>query len=318
MKINEMYEDSSFDRIDKYLTSRLTNISRSQIMKAIEQGDICVQGEPVKKNYKLKNGDHIEGEIQLEAEMDIIAEDIPLDIIYEDAYLLVINKPSGMVVHPAPGHYHGTLVNALLYYTKNQLSSSNEDTFRPGIVHRIDKDTSGLLLVAKTNEVHNSLAEMIRLREVKRSYFALVYNHFEEEAGRIEAPIGRNPHDRKSMIVTHLHSKDAVTHFKVIERLSDDITFIQCILDTGRTHQIRAHMKYIEHPIVNDPIYSKDKATPFGQFLHAYSLQFEHPITKEPLAFSAPLPEEFEHRLKEEKFTKHDVLEELYETFRAN
>lgn len=280
-------------RIDKYLCDN-TEYTRSKIQKMIESGNILVNGNKTKDSYKLKENDNIEI-TELVEETDIVPENIPLDIYYEDDDLIVVNKPSGMVVHPAPGHYTGTLVNALLY--KFDLEG---DPIRPGIVHRLDKDTSGLMVVAKNEKVHDLLSNMIKDKKVKRHYLALVEGIINHETGTIDAPIGRDQYDRQKMAVTDINSKEAVTHFKVLERYKDK-TLIECILETGRTHQIRVHMKYINHPVVNDPIYNKKKADSFGQMLHSKSIEFIHPITNELLHFEVDAPKEFIKKLEEIK-----------------
>lgn len=282
-------------RIDKYLCDN-TEYTRSKIQKMIESGNILVNGIKVKDSYKLKENDNIEI-TELIEETDIVPENIPLDIYYEDDDLIVINKPSGMVVHPAPGNYTGTLVNALLYHTKN-LSTVNT-LVRPGIVHRIDADTSGLLLVAKNDKAHNILAEAIQKKEVTREYIALVEGIISEDTATIDAPIGRDTNNRKKMCVTSENSKDAITHLKVIERLNN-ATLIRCKLETGRTHQIRVHLNYIGHSIVNDPVYGKKKLIDgeFGQMLHAEKIGFVHPTTKEYMEFTSPVPDKFKEILE--------------------
>ena len=286
-------------RIDKYLIDKL-DYSRSKIQKMIKNGDILVNDKKVKNSYLLNIDDNIYINDDYNEEIDIVPENIPIDIVYEDDYLLVVNKPSGMVVHPAPGNYTGTLVNALMYHC-NHLSSVNGD-IRPGIVHRIDSDTSGLLLVAKNDEVHNALAKQISEKTVLRKYIALVSGIIQEDSGTIDAPIGRDKFDRKKMAVTSENSKNAITHFKVLERLNN-ATLIECRLETGRTHQIRVHMNYIKHPIINDPVYGTRKLIDikFGQMLHAKCIGFIHPITKQYLEFEVDVPEKFKEILKEFK-----------------
>ena len=285
-------------RIDKYLNDN-TEYTRSKIKKMIENGYILVNGKEVKVSYLLKENDKIDIKEYIE-DTDILPENIPLDIYYEDDDLIVVNKPSGMVVHPAPGNYTGTLVNALMYHTNN-LSTINTSV-RPGIVHRIDADTSGLLLVAKNDKAHNILAEAIQKKEVVREYIALVEGVIHEDTATIDAPIGRDIHDRKKMAVTSENSKDAVTHIRVLERY-DKATLITCKLETGRTHQIRVHLNYIGHPIVNDPVYGKKKLIDkdFGQMLHAEKIGFVHPTTKEYMEFTSPVPEEFNKILEKYK-----------------
>lgn len=279
-------------RIDKYLIEKL-EYSRSKIQRMIDSNDILVNGNEVKNSYKLHVGDNIFINDEYSEEVDIVAEDIELDIVYEDEYLLVVNKPSGMVVHPAAGNYSGTLVNALMFHCNDNLSSINGEV-RPGIVHRIDKDTSGLLLVAKNDKVHELLAEQISKKTVTRKYLALVTGVINEDTATIDAPIGRDSNNRKKMAVTDVNAKDAVTHFRVLERY-DKATLIECRLETGRTHQIRVHMSYIEHPIVNDSVYGQRRMddVEFGQMLHAKVLGFVHPITNEYLEFSVEPPARF-------------------------
>jgi len=292
MKIVITSEESE-QRLDNYLTNVL-NTSRSNISKHIKDGTIKVNNKIVKSGYSLKEGDIIEYELWNETTL-VEPENIPLDIYYEDEYIIVVNKPSGMVVHPGNGNVSKTLVNALMYHTKNLSDINGED--RPGIVHRIDKDTSGLLLVSKTNEAHRILSEDFKDKRIKRKYIALVKGIIETDTGKINAPIGRDPFDRKKMCVTDKNSKNAVTNFKVLERYKDS-TLIECILETGRTHQIRVHMAYIKHPVINDPVYSKKIINNYGQMLHAFYIGFNHPITKEFLEFSAPLETEFENILE--------------------
>lgn len=285
-------------RIDKYLVEQ-TEYTRSKIQKLIDNQNILVNGQSIKANYLLKKQDVISLE-ELTEDVDIEPENIPLDIYYEDDDLIVVNKPSGMVVHPAPGNYTSTLVNALLYHTRN-LSTVNTNV-RPGIVHRLDADTSGLLLVAKNDKVHNLLANAIQKKEVVREYIALVYGVIREDTATIDAPIGRDRNNRKKMCVTKDNSKMAVTHIRVLERYKDT-TLIRCRLETGRTHQIRVHLSYIGHPIVNDPVYGHRKLIDetFGQMLHAEKIGFVHPITKEYMEFVAPLPDKFDKILQKYK-----------------
>ena len=279
-------------RLDSFLKDEL-DISRSKVQKLIKDGRIFVNDKEASSNYLVKENDVITVSDDLSFEIHIEPEDIPIDVVYEDEYLLIVNKKSGMVVHPAPGNYSGTLVNALM----GRFKLSNKDNIRPGIVHRIDKDTSGLLVVAKTDEVHDKLSEMIKNKEVERIYIALVEGVINHETGTIDAPIGRDIVNRQKMMVTDINSKDAITHFRVLKRYSDK-TLIECKLETGRTHQIRVHMAYIHHPIVNDPVYGKSKkTTSFGQMLHSKSIRFIHPITKKELYFESELPEEFKNYL---------------------
>lgn len=282
--------DKPNERIDKYVTA--DGLTRSQIQKLIENGDITVNGRCVKPNYKLKLNDEINITLPEPKEADIKAENIPLDIVYEDNDLLVVNKPRGMVVHPAPGNYEGTLVNALMYHCKDSLSGIN-GVLRPGIVHRIDKDTSGLLLVAKTNEAHLSLASQLKEKTTKREYVCIVNGLLKSKSGTIDAPIGRHPTSRLKMTVTASNSKNAVTHFKVLEYLNN-ATYVSCRLETGRTHQIRVHMQYIGHSILGDPVYaSKDPYHLNGQALHARLIGFTHPTSGKYMEFTAEPPQYF-------------------------
>ena len=283
--------ENSGVRLDKYLINT-QDMSRSKIQKLIDNDYILVNNKSVKSRYIVKDEDIITIN-DYEENSDILPENIPLDIVYEDEYLLVVNKPSGMVVHPAPGNYTGTLVNALMYHCNNNLSRVNGNV-RPGIVHRIDADTSGLLLVAKNDMVHNDLAKQISEKSVVRKYICLVHGIIFEDSATIDAPIGRDEKDRKKMCVTGDNSKDAVTHIRVLERYKD-ATLIECVLETGRTHQIRVHMNYINHPVVNDPVYGYNKMDDkeFGQMLHAKEIGFVHPITKEFMDFKVDPPKRF-------------------------
>lgn len=291
-------------RIDKYLIQKLDD-SRSKIQRMIDTNHILVNGNKVKSSYILHINDEITINEDYSEELDVTPEDIPLDIYYEDEYLLVVNKPSGMVVHPAAGNHEKTLVNALMYHCNNQLSSMNGN-IRPGIVHRIDKDTSGLLLVAKTDEVHNDLAKQISEKTVTRKYLALVQGVIHEDTATIDAPIGRDANNRKKMAVTDINSKEAVTHLRVLERFSN-ATLIECRLETGRTHQIRVHLNYIGHPIINDPVYGPKKVEDpeFGQMLHAQTIGFIHPITKEYLEFTSKPSQKFQEILEKYSHIKN-------------
>lgn len=276
------------ERIDKYLAEEL-GISRSTVKKMIDEGFVLVNGKEVKASLILSEADELFVKDGFIKEASFEAEDIPINIVYEDDDLLVINKKSGMVVHPGNGNTSGTLVNALMHYTKNL---SNKEAFRPGIVHRIDKDTSGLMLVAKNDKAHDILAEGFKNKTIKKEYIALVCGVIQEDSGVIDAPIGRDAKDRKKMCVTSENSKKAVTHFKVLKRY-EHYTLLRLILDTGRTHQIRVHMKYIGHPVYNDPVYGK-AYNDFGQFLHSASIDFEQPTTHEHLHFECDVPKEFQ------------------------
>ncbi|WP_374721937.1 RluA family pseudouridine synthase [Peribacillus tepidiphilus] len=288
-------EHQAGGRLDKLLSTVNEEWSRTQIQQWMKDGHVRVNGQTVKTNYKCSVGDVIEIQIPEPEELDVLPEEMDLDIYYEDSDVLVVNKPKGMVVHPAPGHTTGTLVNGLLAHCKD-LSGIN-GVMRPGIVHRIDKDTSGLLMVAKNDLAHESLVQQLVDKTVKRKYKAIVHGVIPHDYGTIDAPIGRDKKDRQSMAVTEENSKHAVTHFRVIERF-DHFTFIECQLETGRTHQIRVHMKYIGYPLAGDPKYGPRKTLDInGQALHAGILGFVHPRTKEYLEFEAPLPEEFENIL---------------------
>lgn len=291
-------------RIDRYLADTYLDISRQYVVELIESGHILVDGKKVKKNYKLKPGETIVVEIPEPEELSVEPQDIPLDILYEDASVIVVNKGKGMSVHPATGNYTGTLVNALLFHCSD-LSGIN-GKMRPGIVHRIDKDTTGVLVVAKNDEAHRNLAEQFKAHSVERLYTALVYEQMEENGGRVEAPIGRDPRDRKRMAVNHRNGKAAITHYRVLKRYPG-FTLVELKLETGRTHQIRVHMSYIKHPLVGDTKYTK-RAIPFDtkeQMLHAGVLAFNHPQTGERMRFTSPLPDYFQQILDQ-----WDYLEE--------
>lgn len=285
-------------RIDKFISGHMTEYTRSHIQKLIEQESVTVGGTAVKANYKVKNGDSVTVQIPDAVPVDILPEEIPLVIVYEDDDMLVVNKPQGMVVHPAVGNENGTLVNALLAHCPNSLSGINGEK-RPGILHRIDKDTSGLLLVAKNDTAHQRLAAQIKEHSLTRAYKALVHGRFKTEKGEINLPIGRHPVDRKKMAVTYRNSREAVTRFRVLEELSG-YSLVECVLQTGRTHQIRVHMAHLGHPVVGDPLYGVKKE-PFptnGQLLHAYKVGFIHPKSGEYMEFQAPLPEYYEKTLE--------------------
>ncbi len=281
-------------RIDKYID--IDGITRASVQRLIENGSITVNGSATKNNYKLKSGDIIEIVPEEPKDANIEAEDIPLDIVYEDDCLLVVNKPQGMVVHPAPGNYSGTLVNALMHHCKGNLSGIN-GVLRPGIVHRIDKDTSGLLLVAKTNEAHLSLSEQIQEKSVKREYVCICEGLVKPKKGIIDAPIGRDPSNRLKMAVVPLNSKKAITHFEVMEYF-EHMSYVKCVLETGRTHQIRVHMSYIGHCVTGDPLYAKNNPLGLaGQALHAKTIGFIHPKSGEYMEFTKEPPEYFEETL---------------------
>ncbi|MBQ3265018.1 MAG: RluA family pseudouridine synthase [Ruminococcus sp.] len=281
------------ERLDKYLSEAVEGLSRSAASRLIFEGRVWVCGQSVKKNYKTAEDDVITVEYDDPQPVDIAPENIPLDIVYEDAHLLVVNKPKGMVVHPAPGHFSGTLVNALMYHCIENLSGINGE-LRPGIVHRIDKNTSGLLVVAKSDIAHAGLSAQIKDHSFTREYLAICYGNIKEDERTVDAPIGRHKIDRKRMCVTQLNSKPAVTHIKVLERYSG-FCYILCRLETGRTHQIRVHLSSIGHPIAGDDVYGPAKVITelHGQCLHAYKLGFIHPVTGEYMEFTADPPESF-------------------------
>lgn len=285
-------------RIDKVLNDRLADFSRSQIQQWIKEQHVSIDGKIIKANYKVNEGDKILIEIPEPEELDLVPENLDLEIVYEDDDVVIVNKPQGMVVHPSAGHPNGTLVNGLLYQIRN-LSTIN-DVVRPGIVHRIDKDTSGLLMVAKNDRAHEALAKQLKDKTSLRKYVALVHGEIPHEKGRIEAPIGRSKVNRKMQAVIE-DGKPAVTHFEVLKRF-DGFTLIELQLETGRTHQIRVHMQYIGYPVAGDPLYGPKKTLKGnGQFLHAKLLGFEHPTTGEMMVFEAPLPEIFKKTLKQLK-----------------
>lgn len=283
-------------RIDKIISENTDGISRSYAARLIEEGTVTVNGKGVKTSYKTAVGDEINISLPAPKNLEIKAQDIPLDIVFEDEYLLVINKPCDMVVHPSAGHEEGTLVNALMSHCGENLSTIN-GVIRPGIVHRIDRDTTGLLVVAKGDMAHENLSEQLKARTLKRRYFAIVHNNITEDRGTVSAPIGRSPSDRKKMAVVK-DGREAVTHFEVLERFGK-YTYVACDLDTGRTHQIRVHMRHIGHPLLGDKTYGvkKEEFNLPGQMLHAGRIGFIHPVTKEYMEFSVPLPGIFEKTL---------------------
>ena len=285
-------------RIDKYLAEQLPDITRSYLQKLLKDGSVQMNGKPVKTSTKTAAGAVIELTIPEPEEPEILPEDIPLDILYEDSDVILINKPKDMVVHPAAGHYTGTLVNALMYHCKGDLSGIN-GVLRPGIVHRIDKDTTGVLIVCKNDKAHNALAEQLKEHSITRKYRAIVCGNLKEDEGTVDAPLGRHPQDRKKMAIVRTGGKRAVTHYRVLERFGN-YTYIECQLETGRTHQIRVHMASLGHPLLGDEVYGRVKS-PFkleGQTLHAMVLGFIHPTTGEYMEFEAPLPDYFEKLLE--------------------
>lgn len=289
--------DIEGERIDSWLAAELDNYSRSYIQKLCQDGSVCVNNKQVKSNYKTKSGDTVIVNIPEAEVLQVKAEDIPLDIVYEDEHIIVINKPKGMVVHPAAGNYTGTLVNALMKHCGDSLSDIN-GVIRPGIVHRIDKDTSGLLVVAKSNLAHERLSEKLKTHDIQREYIALVEGIIYENTGKIDAPIGRHPVDRKKMSVNLKNGREAITHFSVLERFLT-ATYLELKLETGRTHQIRVHLSYINHPIIGDEVYGRKKQR-FelqGQALHAIRLTFQHPVTGLEMKFETAVPEYFQKLL---------------------
>ena len=286
-------EENNNIRIDRYLAEQCPDLSRSYIQKLVKDGAVFVNNRQIKANYKVQPQDQVILTIPDMQVPDIRPENIPLDILYEDQWLLVVNKPKDMVVHPSAGHMEGTLVNAVMAHCGEHLSGIN-GVLRPGIVHRIDKDTTGALLICKDDTVHRDLAEQLKVHSIKRRYRAIVQGNLKEDQGTVDAPVGRHPTDRKKMAVNYKNGKEAVTHYQVLERFGN-ATYIECRLETGRTHQIRVHMASLGHPLLGDTIYGSSK-NPYhlqGQALHAMILGFVHPITREYLEFQAPLPEYF-------------------------
>ncbi len=294
----QITEDMEDERIDKCVSMLIDSLSRSFIQKMIKDENVLVNGKAVKGSYKVKTDDDVSFTLPESVEPDIEPENIPLDILYEDKDVIVVNKPKGMVVHPAAGHYSGTLVNALMYHCGSELSGIN-GVMRPGIVHRIDMDTTGSIIVCKNDKAHNCIAEQLKEHSINRRYHAICYGELKDEEGIIDKPIGRHPQERKKMAINEKNGKNAVTHYRVLKRFKG-YTYIECVLETGRTHQIRVHMASIGHPLLGDEVYSNRKS-PFklqGQTLHAKTLGFIHPSTKEYLEIDAPLPEYFQHLLE--------------------
>lgn len=294
----EIVPEMEDERIDKCISNYMETLSRSYIQKVIKEGNVFVNELPVRANYRVKADDRVRFLIPDSVEPDIPAQDIPLDILYEDSDLLIVNKPKDMVVHPAPGHYEGTLVNAVLYHCKGELSGIN-GVLRPGIVHRIDKDTTGSIIVCKNDAAHNAIAALLKTHDITRKYRAIVFGNMKNEQGTVDAAIGRHHSDRKKMAVNEKNGKRAVTHYRVLEHF-DQYTYIECQLETGRTHQIRVHMASIGYPLLGDTVYTSRKA-PFyleGQVLHAMTIGFVHPRSGQYIEVEAPLPEYFEKLLK--------------------
>ena len=293
----QISEELEEERIDKCISMLIDSLSRSFIQKMIKEEKVSVNGKPVKGSYRVKADDEVTFELPESVEPDIEPEDIPLDVLYEDKDVIVVNKPKGMVVHPAAGHYSGTLVNALMHHCGNELSGIN-GVMRPGIVHRIDMDTTGSIIVCKNDKAHNSIAEQLKEHSINRRYHAICHGVLKEDQGTINQPIGRHHVERKKMAVNAKNGKEAVTHYRVLKRFSG-YTYIECVLETGRTHQIRVHMASIGHPLLGDEVYSNRKS-PFklqGQTLHAKILGFKHPSNGEYVEADAPLPEYFQHLL---------------------
>jgi len=291
-------EEFQGERIDKYLSEACCGLTRSYLQKLLKSQLVEVDGKAVKNSYRVSAGETVELEVPEAVEPEIEAEPIPLDILYEDKDIILINKPKGMVVHPAAGHYSQTLVNGLMYHCRGELSGIN-GVMRPGIVHRIDMDTTGVLIVCKNDFAHNSIAEQLKVHSITRKYYAIVHGVISENDGMVDAPIGRHPVDRKKMSINDKNGKHAVTHYRVLERFKQ-FTYVECQLETGRTHQIRVHMASLNHPLLGDSVYGPSKC-PFklqGQTLHAGVLGIIHPRTGEYMEFSAPLPEYFENLLE--------------------
>lgn len=289
--------DEDDERLDKWISITLPDLSRSYIQKCIKENAVLINGQPQKASYRLRVEDEIVFNIPKAVEPNIEAEDISLSILYEDEDVLIVDKPKGMVVHPAPGHYSGTLVNAVMYHCKDRLSGIN-GVLRPGIVHRIDRDTTGSLIICKNDYAHHAIARQLKEHTITRKYRAVVHGVITSDTGTVDAPIGRDPKDRKKMAVVNVNGKPAVTHYTVLQRFKD-YTYIECQLETGRTHQIRVHMASIGHPLLGDEVYSRLKS-PYhlqGQTLHAMTIGFIHPVTGAYIEVTAPLPEYFVHLL---------------------
>ena len=298
----QITEEMAGQRLDKFLSTQLPELSRSHIQKKIQDASVLVNNQEKKASYKLEPGDLVSLEIGPPEELEIVPENIPLDILYEDEDIIVINKPKRMVVHPAPGHYTGTIVNALLYHCRDSLSGIN-GVMRPGIVHRIDQDTTGVIVVCKNDFSHQCIAQQLKVHSITRTYHAIVLHNMSEEEGTVEGTIGRHPVDRKKMAMNVKNGKEAITHYKVLDHLNRQYNYIACQLETGRTHQIRVHMSSIGHPILGDAIYGPEKC-PFhltGQTLHAKTLGFIHPRTNQYMEFDAPLPDYFQKLLEQLK-----------------
>lgn len=304
MRYELIYPNISSNRIDKYINEQIPDLSRSFIQQLIKKQEVLINGAPCKSNYKCKPQDRIIIEYEDAKELEVVAENIPLDIVYEDKDVVIVNKPKNMVVHPAAGHENGTLVNALLYHCKDSLSSIN-GVIRPGIVHRIDRNTTGILVVCKNDVAHKHLAEQLKEHSITRKYHAICHGTFQELNGTVNAPIGRHSVDRKKMAINQKNGREAITHYRVLETLQDNYSYIECTLETGRTHQIRVHMASIGHPLLGDDVYGprnpKIKGLE-GQTLHAKVLGFIHPTTNQYVEFDTELPEYFKNLL--EKLTR--------------
>jgi len=285
-------------RLDQFLSARVPDLTRSAAQRLLSEGQVAVNGVPAAKNHRLSQGEAVVVTLPAPEETEVCAQNIPLDVVYEDDDVIVVNKPSGLVVHPAPGHPDGTLVNALLYHCGDSLSGVGGEK-RPGIVHRIDRDTSGLIIAAKNDAAHQALSAQLADHTLSRTYECIVVGGMKGDSGTVDAPIGRHPTDRKKMAVTQKNSRRAVTHWEVVARY-EGFTHVRCRLETGRTHQIRVHMAYLGHPILGDTVYGSKKAVPglTGQCLHAAGLRFVHPRTGETVEVRCPLPEEFENVLR--------------------